>query len=284
MMDRWIPTSFCTCHDSAAVLPCAKNCNNVISRNGITVKWNFCWILLTMDKTLVKCAPGHHNLQTISLTIFLLFDENFFLLSSKPYKLIATKFSTWYYSFAILACRKICSNFLSRYRITAKDISPNLNCDCEIFNKMGLRRGEKWPPCWQNGEAFSVVASVKLWMKSIKSPFSWPIFWFLFFNLLIFLSKIFCIISKYICSLKTCFIGISVIKVMLAIDSIDFVDGFMIKNVPGHWINHWWLICQTWWHLSHMKTRQKWDRYFAKMKMSHMEKLPNGPLVTSLFS
>ena len=49
--DYDITTSFCICHDSITVVPCAKICNNWII-------WIFHQILIVIEKLLVKGAPG----------------------------------------------------------------------------------------------------------------------------------------------------------------------------------------------------------------------------------
>ena len=53
-----IATNFCTCHDSTAVVPCTKFCSDHCIRIEMRVKWNFHWILIAMEKTLVKQGPG----------------------------------------------------------------------------------------------------------------------------------------------------------------------------------------------------------------------------------
>ena len=50
-----IATNFCTCHDSTAVVPCAKFCSDHCIR--IEMRANRIWI--AMEKPLVKRAPGH---------------------------------------------------------------------------------------------------------------------------------------------------------------------------------------------------------------------------------
>ena len=53
-----IATEFCTCHDSTAVVTCAKNCGShfIISWMGVT--WNFHHIWIVVEKSLVKWAPA----------------------------------------------------------------------------------------------------------------------------------------------------------------------------------------------------------------------------------
>ena len=53
-----IATNFCTCHDSTAVVPCAKFCSDHCIRIEVRVKWNFHRIWIAMEKPLVKRAPG----------------------------------------------------------------------------------------------------------------------------------------------------------------------------------------------------------------------------------
>ena len=52
-----ITTKFCTCHDSIAVVACAKFCSNIRSRNEATMKWIFYQIWFWRGKLLVKWVP-----------------------------------------------------------------------------------------------------------------------------------------------------------------------------------------------------------------------------------
>ena len=49
---RQIVTKFCTCHDSTAVLACAKFCNDYVVKIKARAKWTFHWILIVMEKIL----------------------------------------------------------------------------------------------------------------------------------------------------------------------------------------------------------------------------------------
>ena len=44
-----IATKFCTCHDSCAVMACAKFCSDMILCNDLTLKPIFYWICITME-------------------------------------------------------------------------------------------------------------------------------------------------------------------------------------------------------------------------------------------
>ena len=52
-----IAPSFFTCHDSCAVMACAKSWNDIITKNWITVKRNFHQIWFVMEQALVKGIP-----------------------------------------------------------------------------------------------------------------------------------------------------------------------------------------------------------------------------------
>ena len=53
-----IATKFGTCHDSPAVVPCAKYCSDHFISIWMRAKWNFHHIWIVMEKLLVKWAPG----------------------------------------------------------------------------------------------------------------------------------------------------------------------------------------------------------------------------------
>ena len=44
VLNNQIVTRFCICHDSIAVMPCEKFCNNPCIRIWMTTNWNFHWI------------------------------------------------------------------------------------------------------------------------------------------------------------------------------------------------------------------------------------------------
>ena len=52
-----IATKFGTCHDSPAVVPCAKFCSDHFISTWMRAKWNFHHIWIVMEKSLVKWAP-----------------------------------------------------------------------------------------------------------------------------------------------------------------------------------------------------------------------------------
>ena len=56
--DDHIATKFGTCHDSLAVVPCAKYCSDHFISIWMRAKWNFHHIWIVMEKLLVKWAPG----------------------------------------------------------------------------------------------------------------------------------------------------------------------------------------------------------------------------------
>ena len=53
-----IATKFGTCHDSPAVVLCAKHCSDHYISIWMRAKWNFHHIWIAMEKLLVKWAPG----------------------------------------------------------------------------------------------------------------------------------------------------------------------------------------------------------------------------------
>ena len=55
--DVHIATKFGTCHDSPAVVPCAKYCSDHFISIWMGAKWNFHHIWIVMEKLLVKWAP-----------------------------------------------------------------------------------------------------------------------------------------------------------------------------------------------------------------------------------
>ena len=58
--DDHIATKFGTCHDSPAVVPCAKYCSDHFISIWMGAKWNFHRIWIVMEKLLVKWAPGSY--------------------------------------------------------------------------------------------------------------------------------------------------------------------------------------------------------------------------------
>ena len=58
-----IATKFGTCHDSQAVVPCAKFCSDHFISTWMRAKWNFHHIRIVMAKLLVKWAPGLNGLK-----------------------------------------------------------------------------------------------------------------------------------------------------------------------------------------------------------------------------
>ena len=52
-----IATKFCTCHDSYAVVSCARICCDLMASNGITERRNFHCIWIVGKKSVVKGAP-----------------------------------------------------------------------------------------------------------------------------------------------------------------------------------------------------------------------------------
>ena len=56
-----IATKFGTCHDSPAVVPCAKFCSDHFIFTWTRAKWNFHHIWIVMEKLLVKWAPDTHR-------------------------------------------------------------------------------------------------------------------------------------------------------------------------------------------------------------------------------
>ena len=62
-----IATSFCTCHDSTAVVPCTKFCGDYCIRSEMRVKRNFHRIWIAMEKPLVKRGPASHLLCVVMM-------------------------------------------------------------------------------------------------------------------------------------------------------------------------------------------------------------------------
>ena len=56
--DAVIATTFCTWHDSCAVMACAKICCDVMASNGVVARRSFHQIWIAGKKTLVKRAPS----------------------------------------------------------------------------------------------------------------------------------------------------------------------------------------------------------------------------------
>ena len=54
-----ITAKFCTCHDSSAVLSCAKFCSDYFNRIWMRTKWNIRKILIVMEKIVSKMVPWH---------------------------------------------------------------------------------------------------------------------------------------------------------------------------------------------------------------------------------
>ena len=62
-----VTMKFCTCHDSTAVMACAKFCSDIIPSSGVTLKSTFHWIWITLEKShswygpLVIISPDVHH-------------------------------------------------------------------------------------------------------------------------------------------------------------------------------------------------------------------------------
>ena len=65
--DDHIATQFGTCHDSSAVVPCAKYCSVNCISIWMIAKWNFHHIWIVMEKLLVKWPPGSFLFHILSL-------------------------------------------------------------------------------------------------------------------------------------------------------------------------------------------------------------------------
>ena len=52
-------TKRCTCHNSTAIVPCARFHSDHLSKNLMRVEWNFHRIWITMEKSFVKWTPVH---------------------------------------------------------------------------------------------------------------------------------------------------------------------------------------------------------------------------------
>ena len=64
-----IATIFCTCHESTAVVPCAKFCSDHCIRIEVRVKRNFHRIWIAMEKPLVKRGPVRTKQTCLSTSI-----------------------------------------------------------------------------------------------------------------------------------------------------------------------------------------------------------------------
>ena len=60
--DDYIATKFGTCHDSPAVVSCAKYCSDNFFSIWMRAKWNFHHIWIVMEKLLVKWVPVQHDI------------------------------------------------------------------------------------------------------------------------------------------------------------------------------------------------------------------------------
>ena len=58
MTDHRVTTNFCACHDSRAVVACAKFCSDYFVRMEVRAKWIFHWIWIGMVKKTVQLASG----------------------------------------------------------------------------------------------------------------------------------------------------------------------------------------------------------------------------------
>ena len=56
--DAVIATKFCICHDSSAVVTCAKFCSDPIFRNWIISNCDCDWYWIVDQKSLVRCSPS----------------------------------------------------------------------------------------------------------------------------------------------------------------------------------------------------------------------------------
>ena len=63
-----ITTKFCTCHDSAAVMSCAKFHSMHFTALCLKAEWNFHWICFVVEKLLVKWAQ--HNKSNHTAAVF----------------------------------------------------------------------------------------------------------------------------------------------------------------------------------------------------------------------
>ena len=59
---QWPLWKFCTWHDSCAVVACRKFCSDIKPYNGVTVKPTFHRILITMEKSFVRCSWSNATL------------------------------------------------------------------------------------------------------------------------------------------------------------------------------------------------------------------------------
>ena len=57
IIDCQITTNFCTCHDSTAVVACAKFCSDIFPSIKMTAKWNLDGIWILVEKSLVQQSP-----------------------------------------------------------------------------------------------------------------------------------------------------------------------------------------------------------------------------------
>ena len=88
-LNQLITTQLCTCHDSCAVMLCAKVCSNLVNRNLNTAYQFFCHIWISSVTPLVKRSPGHpvHHILTLQ-TCFISHEWNNLNLASIIFWLI----------------------------------------------------------------------------------------------------------------------------------------------------------------------------------------------------
>ena len=112
--DDHIATTFGTCHDSPAVVPCAKYCSDRFISIWMRAKWNFHHIWNVMEKMLVKWAPDTQSY--IMLYDYSSFDRSYL---EEWYfthrKTIAWRYNVMFYNLSglLFLTKKITHNYLS---------------------------------------------------------------------------------------------------------------------------------------------------------------------------
>ena len=76
---RWkivyhIATKSCTCHDSRAVVPCAKFHSDHFTRAWMREKWDLHRIWIRMEKSFVKWTPGRHMYMTYVVNTVVIYE------------------------------------------------------------------------------------------------------------------------------------------------------------------------------------------------------------------
>ena len=132
----YIATKFGTCHDSPAVVPCAKYCSNHFISIWMRAKWNFHHIWIVMEKLLVKWAPRPRLINVFFFSIPIRWEFRFpfpsFLIQWR------NKFRRWLVSCALMACEKMLRFDVQQRCYSETKFLSNLNCRQKIVTETDL--------------------------------------------------------------------------------------------------------------------------------------------------